>query len=76
MKGVKEKVLEHVCASMGCLGINLSRKAKKAEGLEQHKNCSVRRTRKGKENNDKSFLLSVPSSQFLFCGKVIGEPTD
>jgi hypothetical protein len=33
----------------------------------------VRRIRKGKENNDKSFLLSVPSSQFSFCGKAIAE---
>jgi len=33
----------------------------------------VRRIRKEKENNDKSFLLSVPSSQFSFCGKVIAD---
>jgi hypothetical protein len=35
-------------ASMGCLGINLSRKAKKAEGLEQHKKLQREKDQKRK----------------------------
>jgi hypothetical protein len=33
---------------MGCLGINLSRKAKKAEGLEQHKKLQREKDQKRK----------------------------
>jgi hypothetical protein len=33
---------------MGCLGINLSRKAKKAEGLEQHKKLQREKVQKRK----------------------------
>ena len=54
-------------------GLSPSQK-RKLKVLSNIKNCSVRRIRKGKENNDKSFLLSVPSNQFSFCGKVIAKP--